>query len=153
MPSRSGRVVQHCAHCTDGREFETQSKPPQCLWTHRQVCGSKRHCCHADLHTVSRCHTRGEFENHPDEKACKNESTLGLNLGQISPKVQNRGISGPTKRTYVLQIIFFPPKIYKKKKKFDNYHTSSRSLQSMPLQKASASCLPYVLHTVSVMNR
>ena len=110
-------MVQHCPHCTDGREFETQSKPLQCLWTHRQVCGSKRHCCHADLHTVSTCHPRGESEDHTDEKACKNGSTLGLNPGQISPKVQNRGISGPTKRTYVLQKKFFPPKIKKNNNK------------------------------------
>ena len=33
----------------------------QCLWTCLQVCGSKRLDCHADLFTVSRCHSRGEL--------------------------------------------------------------------------------------------
>ena len=53
--------------------------PHQCLWTHGlQVCGSKRLSCHADLCTVSRCHTRGKSEDHTGEKACKG-STLVLN--------------------------------------------------------------------------
>ena len=48
--------------------------------------------------TVSRCYTRGESEDHTSEKACKGY-TLALNPGQMSPEVQNRGISGPTRRT------------------------------------------------------
>ena len=34
----------------------------QCLRTHLQVRGSKRLGCHADLYTISRCHTRGESD-------------------------------------------------------------------------------------------
>ena len=33
-------------------------------------------------------------------------STLALNPGQMSPEVQNRGVGGPTKRTYVFQKFF-----------------------------------------------
>ena len=54
------------------------------------------------LYTVSRCRTRSESEGLTSEKARKG-STLALNLGQTSPEVQNRGISGPMKRTYILQ--------------------------------------------------
>ena len=53
----------------------------QCLWT-RQVCGSKRFGCHADLYTVSRCRTRSESEDHTSKKACKRD---------------------PCRRTYVLK--------------------------------------------------
>ena len=38
----------------------------------------KRLSCHADLYTVSRCHTRGESENHTGEKAHKKGCTLVL---------------------------------------------------------------------------
>ena len=39
------------------------------------------------------------------EEVCKQGNPPYLwNTGQTSPEVQNRGISGPTKRTYVLQI-------------------------------------------------
>ena len=59
--------------------------------------------CHADLYTVSRCRTRGESDNHTSGKARKRDPPWLCNPGQTSPEVQNRGISGPTKRTYVLQ--------------------------------------------------
>ena len=54
------------------------------------------------LYAVSRCRTRDESEDHTSEKACKG-STLPLNQGRTSPEVQNRSISGPMKRSYVLQ--------------------------------------------------
>ena len=50
----------------------------QFLWTCLQVHRSKRLNCNADLYTVSRCHTRGEFEDHTGKKACKKRSTLAL---------------------------------------------------------------------------
>ena len=62
--------------------------------------------CHADLYTVSRCRTRGESQ---EFIARRWQSTQARdppwlwNPGETSPEVQNRGISGPTKRTYVLQ--------------------------------------------------
>ena len=60
-----------------------------CLWTRLQVHGSKRLGCHADQYTVSRCHTRGESEDHTSMKALRG-SILTLNPGQMSPEVQNR---------------------------------------------------------------
>ena len=62
-------VLAACS--TDGRSWVQALNLYQCLWTHLQVCGSKRLGCHADILTVSRCHTRGEFEGHRSEKACK----------------------------------------------------------------------------------
>ena len=50
----------------------------QCLWTRLQVCGSKMLSCHADLYTVSRCHTRGKSEDHTSEKVTKKGSTLAF---------------------------------------------------------------------------
>ena len=60
----------------------------------------------ADLYTVSRCRTRGESR---EFIVRKQQSTRARDLpwlwnqGETLPEVQNRGISGPTKRTYVLQ--------------------------------------------------
>ena len=57
--------------------------------------------------TVSRCCTIGESEDHSSKSACKG-STLALKLRAADiTRSPNRGISGPTKRTYVLQIFFF----------------------------------------------
>ena len=58
---------------------------------------------HADHQVVSRCHTKGKSEeliayrrgSQSGKKARKQEIQMPL-------EVQNRGISGPTKRTYVL---------------------------------------------------
>ena len=47
------------------------------------------------------------------------------NPGQMSPEVQNRGIRGPTKRSYVLKIFF---KKLKKKKKKKAYHCNHYSV-------------------------
>ena len=57
-----------------------------------QVHWTKHLGSHAGHQEVSSCHTRGESEEsivHGDE-AC--------DLGQMSPEVQNRNISGPRKR-------------------------------------------------------
>ena len=78
----------------------------QCLQTSLQVCGSKKFGCHADLFTVSRCHTRGEsqeFIAHRWQSMQVRDPSWLWNPGETLPKVQNRGISGPTKRAYVLQ--------------------------------------------------
>ena len=89
----------------------------QCLWICAQVCGSKRLSCHADLYTVSRCHTRGESQ---EFIARRWQSTQVRhppwlwNPGETSPEVQKRGISGPMKRTNVLL------KFKKKEKKLCN---------------------------------
>ena len=66
--------------------------------------GSKRLDCHADLFSVSRCRTRGESE---ESVVCRRGSTQGRdspwlwNPEQMSPEVQNRGMSGPKQGTYV----------------------------------------------------
>ena len=86
--------------------------PHQCLWTHLQVGRSKRLGCHAGLYTVSRCHTSGEYGDHTSKKARKGDQPRLWNPGQTSPKLQNRGISGPTKGTHVPQKF-----ILKKRKK------------------------------------
>ena len=84
-------------------------KHHQCLWIGLQVCGLKRLHCHADHYTVSRCHHRGESEEYVTHRR-ENMQTRDLswlwNPGQMSPEVQNRGISGSTKRTCVLQFFF-----------------------------------------------
>ena len=48
-------------------------------------------------------HTRGESEDHTSEKACKKGSTLALKPRADVTRGPKQGISGPTKRTYVLQ--------------------------------------------------
>ena len=72
----------------------------QCFLIHLQVHGPKRLGYNADFHTVSRCHTRGEFEDHTGEKACKgchgSRDDQGMQM-LPTPEVQNRGISGPKK--------------------------------------------------------
>ena len=68
--------------------------------------------CHAGCQEVGRCHTRGESQgmcnvtSTPPLSSNKAEPTLALNPEETSPEVQNRGISGPTKRTHVLQNFF-----------------------------------------------
>ena len=49
-----------------------------CSESSSSVCGSKRLGCHADVYTVSRCHTRVESQDHTGEKACKKGSTVAL---------------------------------------------------------------------------
>ena len=62
------------------------------------VCELEQFGCLAARQKVSRCNTRGEFEDslHAGDKACKARD----------PPLQNRGISGFTKRT--------PKKIHQK---------------------------------------
>ena len=57
--------------------------------------------CHAGCQEVTRCHTRGESEDHSSEKACKG-STLALKPRADVTRSPNRGTSGPTKKTCVL---------------------------------------------------
>ena len=62
--------------------------------------------CHASHQEVNRCRTADEIR---EFIACRRQSTQVRhppwlwNPGETSPEVQNRGISGPTKRIYVLQ--------------------------------------------------
>ena len=78
----------------------------QCLQTCLEVHGSKRLGCHADLYTVSRCCTRDEsqeFIARRWQSMQARDPPWLWNPGETSPEVQNNGISGPTKKTYVLQ--------------------------------------------------
>ena len=105
LRNRSDRVAYSAVFAVcgmDGHGFEPRSGPNlhQRLWTHLWVCGLKRLGCHADLYAVSRYHTRGKSEGHTSEITCKGY-TLALKPREMSPEVQKRGISGPTKRTYV----------------------------------------------------
>ena len=62
-----------------------------------QVCGSKRLSCHADLYTVSRCHTRGESEDHTREKARKKRDPPWLsNPGQKKRLIVNSPVANET---------------------------------------------------------
>ena len=81
----------------------------QCLWTHLQVCESKRLGCHADLYTVSRCHTRGESEDHTSGKACKKGSILALKPRADITRSPKQGYRWPHEKD------LHPPKIKKNK--------------------------------------
>ena len=87
--------------------------------------------CHAGCQEVGRCRTRGESQGTcnvtrtPLLSSNKTEPTLALKPrgdGIISPK---QGISGPTKRTYVLQKFL-------KKKKITFYVNGNESNSLIP---------------------
>ena len=86
--------------------YEFKPPPKKCSGTCLQVCRLKRLGGYAGIQEISRCCTRGEFE---ESIGRRRESTQVRdppwfwNPGQTSPEVQNRGIIGLTKRTYVLQ--------------------------------------------------
>ena len=61
------RGLQHCAACSI-QLWVWALNLHQCLLTHLQVCGSKRLSCHAGPYTVSRCHARGESQDHSSEE-------------------------------------------------------------------------------------
>ena len=69
-----------------------------------QVCGRDQLGSHAGHQEVSSFSTRGESQGTcnatrtPPPRANKAEPTLALKPEQTSPEVQNRGISGPTKK-------------------------------------------------------
>ena len=95
---------------------------------------------------IGRCSTRGESE---ESSMCRWRSNQVRdlpwfwNLGQMSPEVQNRGTSGFTKRTCVLQnlkkttlLILVPALLVKKGKGY-----SSSKQESIPV-----GCVPPALH-------
>ena len=57
----------------------------------------KKLSCHADPHTVSKCHTRGESEDHTSEKACKG-STLALKPMADITRCPKQGYQWPHKK-------------------------------------------------------
>ena len=69
--------------------------------------------CNAGCQEVSRCHTRGESQRMCNIRTCtpllslnKAEPTLALKPRGDITRSPKRGISGPTKRTHVLQFFF-----------------------------------------------
>ena len=81
-------------HVTKGHIFNA------CL----QVRGWERLGCHAKRLAGVVPEVNLRIPLHAGDKTCKQGGPPWLwNQGQMSPEVQNRGISGPTKRTDVLQ--------------------------------------------------
>ena len=108
MLSRSGWVVYN-AVLVAWTVIGSSPEPPPMLADMSASMWSKRLSCHADLYIVSRCHTRGEsqeFIAHRWQSMQVRDPPWLWNPGETLPEVQNRSISGPTKRTYVLQKIF-----------------------------------------------
>ena len=86
--------LQHCAVAC----MVMGSNPHQFLGTHDlQVHGSERLGCHAELYTVSRCHTTGKSEDHTGEKAHKG-STLALKLTADVTGSPKQGYQRPHKK-------------------------------------------------------
>ena len=90
-----------------------------------------------DLYTVSRCRTRGESEDHTSEKARKG-STLALKPRADVTRSPKQGISGPTKRTYVLKKFL---KKKKKKKSSRKLIKEDEDLRQRPWVEATISCV------------
>ena len=89
-----------------GRSWVQSLNLHQCLWTHLQICGSKCLDCYADLYAVSRCHTRGESQDHTSEKVYK-ESTLALKPRANITRSPKQGYQWPHEKDLC------PPKIFK----------------------------------------
>ena len=68
-------------------------EPPQCLWTGLQVRGSKSLGCHADLYTVSRCHTGGNLRITQVRKHPSEGSTLALKPRADITRKSKTGVS------------------------------------------------------------
>ena len=82
---------------------------------------------HADLYTVSRCHARGESEDHTGEKACKG-STLAWKLRANITRSPKQGYQCPHEKD------LSPPKnIFKNKNKKKIWHGFSETLGGIAL--------------------
>ena len=68
--SRSGRIV-YSAVLIVQKVVGSRSEPSPMLVDMSASTWIEQVSCHADLCTVSRCHTRGKSEDHTSEKACK----------------------------------------------------------------------------------
>ena len=85
----------HACYVQQGWSWVWAPNLCQCLLTCLQVCGSKRLGCHADLYTVSRCHTRGESEDYISEEACKKGSILALKPRADITRSRKQGYQWP----------------------------------------------------------
>ena len=77
--------------------------------TFLQVRWSKRLSCQADLHTVSRCHTRGESEDHTSDEVRKKGFTLALEPRADVTRSPKQWYQWPHEKDWC------PPKIKKNK--------------------------------------
>ena len=73
-----------------------------------QVSGSKRLSCYADLYTVSRCRSRGEFEDHTSDKAHKKGFIPALKTRAEVTRSPKEGYQQPHEKDSC------PPKIFQK---------------------------------------
>ena len=89
----------------------------QCLWTRLQVGGSKRLSYHADLYTVSRCHTRDKSEDHKREKACKKGILPFFETQGRHHQKSKIGVSVVPRKGLMSSKNFFKKQIYWKKTK------------------------------------
>ena len=93
-----------------GRLWVQAPHLPQCLWTCRRVCKYVDWKGFAAMltSTVSRCHTRGESEDHISKKACKG-STLALKPRADISRSPKQGYQWPHENDLC------PPKTFFKK--------------------------------------
>ena len=94
--------TQHCAHCTDGHGFESLTSTNACGHVYKYV---DQKGSAAMLTSIQSAGVTSEVNlKITHVRKCGRDPPWLWNPGQTSPEVQNRGTSGPTKRTYVLQI-------------------------------------------------
>ena len=100
MTSQSGRVVYSTMLAAWTVVGSNPKPPPMFVDTFASM------WINIYVYTVSRSCTRGEsqeFIAHGWQSTQVRDPPWLWNPGETSPEVKNRGISGPTKRTYVLQ--------------------------------------------------
>ena len=78
---------------TDGCVMKPWPEPPPMVVDMSASAASKRLGCHADLYTVSRCHTRGESENHTGKKARKGSTLHGFETQGRCQQKSKTGVS------------------------------------------------------------
>ena len=118
-PNRSGRVVYSAVLLWHGRSWVWAPNLHQCLWRHLQVCdqkGSSAMLTFIQMAGVAPEVNAEESVVHRWGSMQVRESTLALKPKACITRSPNRGTSGPTKRTCVLQ------KFWKRKKKSETIH-------------------------------
>ena len=98
-------------------------EPPPMLVDASASMWIKRLSCHADLYTVSRCHTRGESEDHTGKKVWKG-STLALKLRADITRSPKQGYQWPYEKDLC------PPKKFKEK---HNVHNNVHNVKYLML--------------------
>ena len=99
------RCAMLVACSMDGHRFKSQPEPAPMLADMSVSTWIKK----ADLCTVSRCHTRGESEDHTSKKAFKG-STLAVKPGADITRTPKQGYKWPHEKELC------PPKLKKERK-------------------------------------